>query len=170
MATHCSILAWRISWTEEPGRLQSMGSQRVGHNWATNTYTAVNAQQIQSSQDPRQMQKLGMLKSLPGGRLYLGATHLQVQWLTPFVTAMGCIVSTQIQAYSAPQKVPLFRKGRARSKLSIGHIFLQCVLSVIILVWGEAEDGLARAIARYELGYLLSSVASSTLSGVEIRY
>ena len=32
MATHSSILAWRIPWTEEPGRLQSMGSQRVGHN------------------------------------------------------------------------------------------------------------------------------------------
>ena len=35
MATHSSILAWRIPWTEEPGRLQSTGSQRVGHNWAT---------------------------------------------------------------------------------------------------------------------------------------
>ena len=32
MATHSSILAWKIPWTEEPGRLQSMGSQRVGHN------------------------------------------------------------------------------------------------------------------------------------------
>ena len=32
MATHSSILAWRILWTEEPGRLQSTGSQRVGHN------------------------------------------------------------------------------------------------------------------------------------------
>ena len=32
MATHSSILAWRISWTEEPGRLQSMGSQRVRHD------------------------------------------------------------------------------------------------------------------------------------------
>ena len=31
MATHSSILAWRIPWTEEPGGLQSMGSQRVGH-------------------------------------------------------------------------------------------------------------------------------------------
>ena len=31
MATHSSFLAWRIPWTEEPGRLQSMGSQRVGH-------------------------------------------------------------------------------------------------------------------------------------------
>ena len=32
MATHSSILAWRIPWIEEPGRLQSIGSQRVGHD------------------------------------------------------------------------------------------------------------------------------------------
>ena len=32
MTTHSSILAWRISWTEEPGRLQSIGSQRVKHD------------------------------------------------------------------------------------------------------------------------------------------
>ena len=32
MATHSSILVWKIPWMEEPGRLQSMGSQRVGHN------------------------------------------------------------------------------------------------------------------------------------------
>ena len=35
MATHSSTLAWRIPWREEPGRLQSMVSQRVGHEWAT---------------------------------------------------------------------------------------------------------------------------------------
>ena len=35
MATHSSILAWRFPWTEEPGGLQSTGSQRVGHYWAT---------------------------------------------------------------------------------------------------------------------------------------
>ena len=35
MATHSGILAWRISWTEEPGRLQSMGPQRVGYDWVT---------------------------------------------------------------------------------------------------------------------------------------
>ena len=39
MATHCSILAWRIPWTEEPGGLQSMGSQKVGQDFATNTFT-----------------------------------------------------------------------------------------------------------------------------------
>ena len=32
MATHISVLAWRIPWTEDPGGLQSMGPQRVGHN------------------------------------------------------------------------------------------------------------------------------------------
>ena len=35
MATHCSLLAWRIQWTEEPGGLQSMDFQRVRHNWVT---------------------------------------------------------------------------------------------------------------------------------------
>ena len=39
MATHSSILAWRIPWTEEPGGMQSMGSQRVRHQCETNTFT-----------------------------------------------------------------------------------------------------------------------------------
>ena len=38
MATHSSTLAWRIPWKEEPGRLQSMGLQRVRHDWVTNYY------------------------------------------------------------------------------------------------------------------------------------
>ena len=35
MVTHSGIIAWEVPWTEEPGRLQSMESQRVGHYWAT---------------------------------------------------------------------------------------------------------------------------------------
>ena len=38
MATHSSTLAWKIPWMEEPGRLQSMGSQRVKHNRATSLH------------------------------------------------------------------------------------------------------------------------------------
>ena len=38
MATHSSILAWETPWTEEPGRLQSTGSQRVGHDWVTSLH------------------------------------------------------------------------------------------------------------------------------------
>ena len=40
MVIHSSILVWRIPQTEEPGRLQSMGSQRVGYHWATNTFSS----------------------------------------------------------------------------------------------------------------------------------
>ena len=41
--THVSTLAWQIPWTEEPGRLQSIGSRRVGHDWAT-SHTLVYSQ------------------------------------------------------------------------------------------------------------------------------
>ena len=43
MVTHSSILAWRIPWTEEPGGLQSTGSQRVGHDWATSLHFSLLA-------------------------------------------------------------------------------------------------------------------------------
>ena len=42
MATHSSILAWRSPWTEEPGGLQSMASQRVGHNRVTNRASKIS--------------------------------------------------------------------------------------------------------------------------------
>ena len=44
MATYFSILVWRIPWTEEPGGLQSMGSQRVEHHWAAYTTLLVKAE------------------------------------------------------------------------------------------------------------------------------
>ena len=52
MATHASILAWRIPWIEEPDKLQSMRLQRAGHDWVTNTFTFFTfrgSTQIQSS-------------------------------------------------------------------------------------------------------------------------
>ena len=51
MATHASILAWKIPWPEEPVGLQSMGSQRVGHDWVTNTFT-FTTQHIFEVRDP----------------------------------------------------------------------------------------------------------------------
>ena len=44
MAIHSSILAWKIPWTKEPGRLQSMGSQKVGHDWATSLSLSTSKQ------------------------------------------------------------------------------------------------------------------------------
>ena len=54
MAPQSSILAWRIPWTEEPGGLQFMGSQRVGHNRETNTHIETKAKN-----------KTGVLLDLP---------------------------------------------------------------------------------------------------------
>ena len=42
MAIHSSTIAWKIPWTEEPGRLQSMGSQRVRHDWATSLSLSIS--------------------------------------------------------------------------------------------------------------------------------
>ena len=46
MAPHSSVLAWRIPRTEEAGRRQSMESQRVGHDWVTNTFTLYSREEI----------------------------------------------------------------------------------------------------------------------------
>ena len=45
METHPIILAWEVSWIEEPGGLQPMGSQRVGHDWVTNIFTSLHSHQ-----------------------------------------------------------------------------------------------------------------------------
>ena len=50
MAIHSSILVWRIPWTEEPGRLPSTGSQRVGHNWATDNFTLTSVCKLATEQ------------------------------------------------------------------------------------------------------------------------
>ena len=72
MAPHSSTLAWKIPWTEEPGRLQPMGSQRVGHDWETSlslfTFlhwrrkwqpTRVLAWRIPGMADPGGLQSMG---------------------------------------------------------------------------------------------------------------
>ena len=51
MATHSSIITWRNTWTGEPGRLQTMGSQRVRHDWATNTFTIRFALEVDFSKN-----------------------------------------------------------------------------------------------------------------------
>ena len=72
MATHSSTLAWKIPWTEKPGRLQSMGSWRVGHDWALHfhfslsslekamaTHSSVLAWRIPGTEKPGGLPSLG---------------------------------------------------------------------------------------------------------------
>ena len=57
MATHSSILAQRVPWTEEPGGLESMGLQRVGHDWATKHEHEESLTQAQLADPERKKQK-----------------------------------------------------------------------------------------------------------------
>ena len=61
MATHSSILAWKIPWTEESGGLQFMGSQRGGHDWSDNTHTILfHDKNVQKGRNRREF--LNMVK------------------------------------------------------------------------------------------------------------
>ena len=61
MATQSSILAWKIPWTEEPGRLQSMGSQRVRHDWATSLhFMAESKEELKSSSLDEESEKASL--------------------------------------------------------------------------------------------------------------
>ena len=88
MATHCSILAWSIPWTEEPGELQSMGSQRVGHYWATNPQSLLRELQVPVSGE-------ASLSEAPGPSAVLIPTAHQPSvfvkpWVCPGCRAKGC--------------------------------------------------------------------------------
>ena len=68
MAPHSSTLAWRIPWTEEPGVLQSMGSQRVGHNCSAlekemATHSSILAREVLWTEEPGGPQSTGLQKS-----------------------------------------------------------------------------------------------------------
>ena len=70
MTPHSSTLAWKIPWTEEPGRLQSIGSRRVGHDWATSlshalekemaTHSSVLAWRIPGPGEPGGLPSMGL--------------------------------------------------------------------------------------------------------------
>ena len=73
MAPHSSILAWKIPWMEEPGRLQLMGSLRVGHNWVTSlsfslswlkkemvTHSSILAWRIPRTEEPVGLPSMGL--------------------------------------------------------------------------------------------------------------
>ena len=71
MATYYSVLAWRIPWTEEPGGLESMGSQRSWHDWVTNTFTLATFRVKQIAL----LYVVGLIWSLEGSPEQVGITE-----------------------------------------------------------------------------------------------
>ena len=107
MGTHSSVPAWRIPWTEEPGRLQSMGLQIVRHNWATNTFTSLSAYiHLSISSVPQLYPTLcdPMDCSTPGLPVHhqlpeLTQTHPSSRWCHPRISSSIIPFSSRLQSF-----------------------------------------------------------------------
>ena len=80
MATHSSTLAWRIPWTEEPGRLQSMGPQRFGHDWVASLTHSCKLWDYQNQLQPH-LWLIALVKVKLLSRVWLFATPWTVDYL-----------------------------------------------------------------------------------------
>ena len=76
MAVHSSILAWRIPWTEEPGGQQSIGSQKVGHNWSDSAHTIIIINFYLTSKFPFMMAFCFVLSHFPRYQLSEDKGHV----------------------------------------------------------------------------------------------
>ena len=96
METHSSILAWRIPWTEEPGWLQSMGSQGVGHDWTTDTDapTVRDTYKLRKNQTPVALGLTAEHGSLSWksvqNQLYLRSLRECFTWAPSPLLVLGC--------------------------------------------------------------------------------
>ena len=110
MAPHSSTLAWKIAWTEEPGRLQSMGSQRVGHDWATSLSCIGerNGNPLQCS----------CLENPRGGGAWWAAVH----WIAQSQTRLKWLSSSN--AIFTEQFIPYLRPSfKKKKKLYLCQVF-----------------------------------------------
>ena len=112
MAIHPSILAWKISWTEEPGGLQSMGSQRVGHDWATNILT-------HSSTTERQWSclSLSLLYTLLVVQLLSCVQLVPTSWTAAHQAPLSSTISRSLLKYMSTESVMLSKHPASAAPL-----------------------------------------------------
>ena len=122
MAPHSSTLAWKIPWTEEPGRLQSMGSLRVGHDWVTSlslftfhalekemaTHSSILAWRIPGTGEP-------------GGLLSMGSHRVGHDWsdlaaASKWYKLISTMQPRENTALRRPQLFPIFQPRSADSQ------------------------------------------------------
>ena len=108
MAVHSSTLAWKIPWTEELDRLQSMGSQRVGHDWATSlSLIAKSVKNLPAMQDT-QVRSLCQKDPLENEM----ATHCSIlAWRIPWTEEPGGLQSMGLQKSDLVTKPPAVDNG-----------------------------------------------------------
>ena len=111
MATHSSILAWKIPWTGKPGGPQSVGSQRVRHDWATNTFTIRGVRKLAGKDQGAFGNSYNGAQSISEVTLVLGSTSVAlVQGLAP-VTLVWNYWSPRPRACALQQEKPPQREA-----------------------------------------------------------
>ena len=119
MAPHSSTLAWKIPWTEEPGRLQSMGSLRGGHDWATSLSLFAFMHWGRKWQ-PTPVFLPGESQGEPGGLLSMGLHRVRHDWsdVAAAVAAGGPSGEEPMQVLSlVRKKIPWRRKWQPTAVL-----------------------------------------------------
>ena len=107
MAPHSSTLAWKIPWAEEPGRLQSMGSLRVGHDWATSLLLFLfHALEKEMATHPSVLAWRIPGAGEPGGLMSMGSHRVGHDWSDLAAVAASTYWSIIIYSF-----VCEFRKG-----------------------------------------------------------
>ena len=109
MATHSSTLAWKIPWTEEPGGLQSMGSLRVGHDWATSLYFSLSCIG-EGNGNPLQY---SCLENLRDGGAWWAAVYEVTQSRTrlKWLSSSNLVLAQTVKRLSATQKTQVQSLG-----------------------------------------------------------
>ena len=143
MTTQSSILAWRISWTEEPGRLQSMGSQRIGHNRATNAFTCAHT-------CPPKCWLLTFILQVLGQRCLILWINLDQLWMVTYISqirsrAKHCL--KQLVSRTVIQICSGCREKRASlATQSVKNPPAMQEIQVLLLCW---EDPLEKEMATH---------------------
>ena len=114
MATHSSILAWRIPWTEEPGGLQSMGSWRAGHDWATNSFTLFQDQSQRKPTFHYKSSEAGLHTLLPW---FLAPQSIRSGGPSRWISGSGTNAQDQRRACAASLRAPGHGKSHQWQRL-----------------------------------------------------
>ena len=131
MATHSSILAWRITWTEEPGGLQSMGLQRVRHNWHNTFIICISSVQfsgsvVSDSLRPHELQHARPPCPSPTPGVH-SDSRPSSQWCHPAISSSVIPFSSYPQSLPASESFPmseLFAWGGQSTGVSALALFL----------------------------------------------
>ena len=108
MAIHSSTLAWKIPWTEKPDRLQSMGSQRVRHNWTTSVSLSVqfSPSVLSNSLWPHKLQHARPPCPSPTSEVHSNSRPLS-RWCHPAISSSVIPLSSCLQSLPASESFPM---------------------------------------------------------------